>query len=326
MIANNSTLIGKIKKNNIKQIQEKLMKEIFKKEIIKDTSVKSGKTKESTCISTKIIRKKKSISIIIHCIEKRNLEIGDKLSGRHGNKGVVAKIKNRENMPFTQDGRALDIIMNPLGIPSRMNIGQVFECLLGFSADSLKEIYEVKGFYEKQGNKTSSNIVYNKLFEARKKSKKKWIFNPNNPGKSYLISSKTGEKYKEPINIGYSYILKLIHLVEDKINARMTGNYSLITQQPLKGKSKNGGQRIGEMEIWAIEGYGAAYTLQELLTIKSDDTNNRIEALTNLMNGKKLPLPDLAKTTKIFIIELQALCLEIILNTNGREKTLIEEK
>lgn len=298
------------------------MKEIFKKEIIKDTSIKSGKNKESTCISVKIMKKKPSISIIIHCIEKRNLEIGDKLSGRHGNKGIVANIKNRENMPFTQEGKPLDIIMNPLGIPSRMNIGQVFECLLGLSANTMKEIYEVKGFYEKKKNKNSTNIVYNKLFEASQKSKKKWIFNPNTPGKTYLTCGKTGQKYKEPINIGYSYIIKLIHLVEDKINARMIGNYSLITQQPLKGKSKNGGQRIGEMEIWAIEGYGAAYSLQELLTIKSDDTNNRSSALINLINNTKLPIPELPKTTKIFIIELQALCLEIIVNNNEKKNLL----
>ena len=321
-INNNGILIGKIKKKNMNLIREKLIKEIFKKEIIKDTSLKTGKKEECTCIKIKIKKKSPSLSIIIHCLEKRTLENGDKLSGRHGNKGIIAKIENRENMPFLQDGRTLDIILNPLGIPSRMNIGQVFESLLGLAANTLKEIYEIKTFHEKSTKKNSTNITYNKLFEARKKTKKKWIFNANNPGKSYIFCGKNGKKYKEPINIGYSYIIKLIHLVEDKINARMIGSYSLISQQPLKGKSKNGGQRLGEMEVWALEGYGTAYTLQELLTIKSDDIANRTDTLIKLIKGKNFPISELPKTAKIFIIELQTLCLDIVLNNCENKKIL----
>lgn len=318
-INNTSIIIGKVKQKRINTIKEKLIKEIFNKETVKNTSIKISKRKDCTPIKIKILKKKTSICIIIYCIETRNLERGDKISGRHGNKGIIAKIINRENMPFIQDGKPLDIIMNPLGIPSRMNIGQVFESLLGLAAHSIKENYEIKNFYEKYEKKNSTSIIYNKLLEASKKTKNKWIFQPDNPGKSYIFNGKTGKKSKQTINIGYSYIIKLMHLVEDKINARMIGPYSLITQQPLKGKSKNGGQRVGEMEVWALEGYGAAYTLQELLTVKSDDTNNRNETLINLINKTNIPKPELPKTAKIFIIELQSLCIEINLNNKGKK-------
>lgn len=276
-------------------------------------------------VNIKILKKDNIKCIIIMTSIKRNIEKGDKLSGRHGNKGIVAKIINTENMPYTQDGQPIDIIMNPLGIPSRMNLGQVFESMLGLAAHSMKEIYEVKNFYEKSNSKSSTQIVYNKLLEASEKTKKKWIFNLNNPGKTWIFNGTTGYRFKQPINIGYSYIIKLIHQVEEKINSRMIGPYSLITQQPLKGKSKKGGQRFGEMEIWALEGYGSAYILQEILTLKSDDTSNRNQTLINLIEGKNLPEPQLTQTAKIFIIELQTLCLEISFNLNEKQKVLITE-
>lgn len=217
-------------------------------------------------------------------------------------------------MPFTQDGTPIDIILNPLGIPSRMNLGQVFEASLGLAGKTMKETYRIKNFYNKTNSKSSTELVYKKLVEARNLTKKKWMFNINNPGKMYIFNAKTGLKYEHTVNVGYSYIIKLLHLVKDKINARMIGPYSLITQQPLKGKSKNGGQRFGEMEVWALEGYGSAYTLQELLTLKSDDTVNRSETLIKLVQEKNLPKPELTQTAKMFIIELQSLCIEVKLN------------
>lgn len=214
-------------------------------------------------------------------------------------------------MPFLQDGTPLDIILNPLGIPSRMNVGQIFECLLGLAAINLKEKYRIPPFDEMQETEKSKLIVYNKLFEARKKTRNKWLFNPNNPGKTNIFDGRTGESFNQPVAIGYAYMLKLIHLVDDKLNARLTGPYSLILKQPIRGKSKNGGQRFGEMEVWAIEGFGAAYTLQELLTIKSDDLTNRSKTLFAIMKGKEIPKPSVPESFKTLVIELQCLCLEI---------------
>lgn len=306
-------------------MKEKLIKEIFKKNTIKETSVKIENKEISEIFKTKIIKNKGLKCILIQTLIKRNIEEGDKLSGRHGNKGIIAKIIENKNMPYTLDGKTLDIVLNPLGIPSRMNVGQVYESLLGISAHSTKKIYEIKNFYEKSEKETSIQLTYKTLYEASKKTKKKWLFNPNYPGKTYLTNGKTGLNYEQPINVGYSYIIKLIHQVEEKINSRLIGPYSLITEQPLKGKSKKGGQRFGEMEIWSLEGYGKAYTLQEILTLKSDDTINRGDTLINLMEKKNLPIPQLPKATKIFIIELQTLCIDIKLNKNEKKKLLINE-
>jgi DNA-directed RNA polymerase subunit beta len=313
-IKTNSILIGKIKKKSENSIEERLINSILKKNILKNTSLKLPKSINCKISKIQLIKNSKKYVIIINTIENRKIEIGDKLSGRHGNKGIISKILKSEEMPFNMDGKILDIIINPLGIPSRMNLGQIFEQMLGLAGHYLNENYQVKTFSSKLTTQTSSNLVHNKLLEARIKTKKKWIFNPHNPGKSWIFNGKTGEKFEQPINIGYNYILKLVHMVEDKLNARLIGPYSFTNQQPLKGKAKKGGQRIGEMEVWALEGYGLAYTLHEMLTLKSDDVNNRATLLQNLIEGKNLPKPNLPQTLKIFILELQCLCIEINLN------------
>lgn len=193
-----------------------------------------------------------------------------------------------------------------------MNVGQIFESLLGLAGKQLKENYKIIPFNKDKYQKNiSEKIVYNKLIEAKFKTKKTWLFNPKYPGKTKIFNGKNGKTFDQPILIGYSYILKLIHLVDEKINVRLTGPYSLITKQPTKGKIKKGGQRFGEMEIWAIEGFGTAYLLQEILTLKSDDKLNRSETLIRLMEGEKLPKPNIPESFKILILELQSLCLDI---------------
>ena len=215
-------------------------------------------------------------------------------------------------MPYLEDGTPLDIILNPLGIPSRMNVGQIYECLLTLAAKKLKEKYKLLPFDESQLKKEiSRKIVYKKLNEAKKKTKQEWLFNPNYPGKTFLIDGKTGNIFKQPILTGYAYMLKLMHMVDDKINSRLTGPYNLILKQPIRGKSRNGGQRLGEMEVWAIEGFGAAYILQEMLTIKSDDLKNRPKLLYNLSTKKNINKPDIPESFKTLIIELQCLCLDL---------------
>jgi DNA-directed RNA polymerase subunit beta len=222
-------------------------------------------------------------------------------------------------MPYTQDGKIIDIILNPLGIPSRMNIGQIFEVLLGLAGHYLKENYKIETFNKKDNKQISKVIIYNKLVETRKKTNKKWIFNPNYPGKTKIFNGLSGEIFKQPICIGYSYIIKLNHMVEDKITARTTGPYSNITKQPIKGRSRKGGQRFGEMEAWSIEGFNAAYTLQELLTLKSDDIFNRFKLLKSISKCNELPTPNIPECFKILIIEMQCLCIEtnILINTNN---------
>lgn len=262
-------------------------------------------------IQTKTNKKKNVYSITIHFAQKRQIQLGDKIAGRHGNKGIVSKVLANEDMPYLQDGTPLDILLNPLGIPSRMNVGQIFECLLGLAGNNLIEEYEITPFGNKYKDQISRNIVYNKLHESKKKTKKIWLFNPNYPGKMNIFDGRTGTKFEQPVAVGYAYMLKLMHQVEDKINARLTGPYSLILKQPIRGKSKNGGQRFGEMEVWAIEGFGAAYTLQELLTIKSDDLTNRSKALFSLIEGKKIPNPGLPESFKTLILEMQCLCIDI---------------
>jgi DNA-directed RNA polymerase subunit beta len=220
-------------------------------------------------------------------------------------------------MPYLQDGTRLEMLLNPLGIPSRMNVGQVFECLISLAGKNLKENYKIFPFEESQNKISSKNIIYKKLYEARIKTKKEWLFDFNYPGKMKIFDGKRGKPYKQHITIGYAYILKLMHVVKDKLTSRSIGPYSLITKQPLKGKAKNGGQRFGEMEIWAIEGFGCAYLLQEVLTIKSDDLNNKYKMLNAIIEGNCVPSPKTPESLKVFIIELNSLCLNIkIYNKN----------
>lgn len=214
-------------------------------------------------------------------------------------------------MPYLQDGTVIDLVFNPLGIPSRMNIGQILECLSGIIAKNLKENYNVIQFDEFYEKNLSIKKLKKKLYETSLKTKKKWIFNANFFGKTKVFDGKTGKRYKENITVGYAYILKLIHMSSEKINTRGIGPYSLVTKQPLKGKIKNGGQRLGEMEIWSLEAFGSAYNLQEVISIKSDDYTNKYQTIFAIIENKKLPKPKVSETLKIFILELQGINLNI---------------
>ena len=236
--------------------------------------------------------------------------MGDKIAGRHGNKGIVSKILPRQDMPYLPDGTPVDIVLNPLGVPSRMNVGQIFECLLGFAGINLNEKYKITPFDETFGPEASRSMVFSKLYSARLKTNRDWLFNPTFPGKLQLFDGCTGNAFDQHVTVGQAYILKLIHLVDEKIHARSTGPYSLVTQQPLRGRSKHGGQRVGEMEVWALEGFGAAYTLQELLTIKSDDMKGRHKAVDSILKNKPISLGT-PESFKVLIRELQSLCLDV---------------
>jgi DNA-directed RNA polymerase subunit beta len=246
----------------------------------------------------------------VYIAKKRCLSIGDKMAGRHGNKGVVSRIVPVEDMPFTEDGRPLQILLNPLGVPSRMNIGQVLEVHLGWAAKTL-------------GFKVTTPVFDGAKFEdICKELEKAYQKNPivnyemdpeNNKiiGKAKLYDGKTGEALLNPVTIGYMYYLKLGHLVDDKIHARSIGSYALVTQQPLGGKSQFGGQRFGEMEVWAMEAYGAAYTLQELLTVKSDDVQGRSKVYDAIVKGQNTPKPGIPESFNVMIREVHSLGLDI---------------
>jgi len=250
-------------------------------------------------------------SVYVYLVEKRRLQVGDKVAGRHGNKGIVSNILPRVDMPYVQSGKSLDMVLNPLGVPSRMNVGQIFECLLGLAADTLKQNFKVLPFDEMHGAEVSRGFVYHYLYKSRLLTQQKWLFKPNSPGKSIVFDGRTGLNFDQPVTIGYPYILKLVHLVDDKIHARSTGPYSLVTQQPLGGRSKKGGQRLGEMEVWALEGFGAAYILQELLTIKSDDMIGRNRAFMSMIRGTLLPKSGIPESFKVLASELRGLCLDM---------------
>jgi len=249
-------------------------------------------------------------SIQIYLAEKRRLQVGDKMAGRHGNKGIISQILPIEDMPFLPDGKSLDMVLNPLGVPSRMNVGQIYECLLGLAGKYLGQHFKIFPFDEMYGAEASRSFVFSKLYDARLKTGKEWLFNQKAPGKIRLYDGRTGETFDQSITVGYAYMLRLVHMVDDKIHARSTGPYSLVTQQPLRGRSKQGGQRLGEMEVWALEGYGAAFTLLEMLTIKSDDMNGRMTLWSNLILNKEISIGT-PESFKVLICELQALCLDI---------------
>jgi DNA-directed RNA polymerase subunit beta len=247
----------------------------------------------------------------IHLLLKRPIQIGDKIAGRHGNKGIISKIQPIQDMPYLPDGSAIDIILNPLGVPSRMNVGQLFECLLGLAGDQLNCRFKILPFDEMYNSESSRVLINSKLKEAALFTNKEWLFNKHCPGKILLTDGRTGELFDNPIVVGKAYILKLIHLVDDKMHARSTGPYSLVTQQPVGGKSQQGGQRFGEMEVWALEAFGAAYTLQELLTVKSDDMQGRNEVLNAIVKGQPIPKPGIPESFKVLLRELQSLGLDI---------------
>ena len=249
--------------------------------------------------------------INVFVAQTKKIKVGDKISGRHGNKGVISKILPVQDMPFLPDGTVTDVILNPLGVPSRMNVGQIFECLLGLAGDSLNCRFKVIPFDEVFRPEASRILVNKKLKEAATKTRRTWLFNEAAPGKVLLKDGRTGETFDNPILVGKPYMLKLIHIVDKKIHARSTGPYSLITQQPLGGRSHNGGQRFGEMEVWALEAYGVAYTLQELLTIKSDDMDGRNEVFDAIIKGHPIPKAGIPESFTVLISELRALGLDL---------------
>ena len=243
--------------------------------------------------------------------QMRKIQVGDKIAGRHGNKGIISRILPRQDMPYLPNGKPVDLILNPLGVPSRMNVGQLFEGLFGFAGDNLDTRFKIMPFDEMYGNEASRILVNNSLKKAKKYKKTPWLYNTYSPGKIRLKDGRTGEYLDNPVTVCKSYILKLVHLVDDKIHARSTGPYSLVTQQPLGGRSQQGGQRLGEMEVWALEAFGAAHTLQELLTLKSDDMHGRNEALNAIVKGDPIPKPGIPESFKVLILELQSLGLDI---------------
>nr|YP_009394548.1 RNA polymerase b-subunit [Vertebrata thuyoides]ARW63110.1 RNA polymerase b-subunit [Vertebrata thuyoides] len=316
-------LVGKITpKGESDQLPEgKLLRAIFgeKARDVKDTSLRLPNAAKGRVVNVKIFKRQNgddlppgtNIVVRVYVAQKRKIQVGDKMAGRHGNKGIISRILPRQDMPFLPDGTPVDIILNPLGVPSRMNVGQLFECLLGLAGQYLKKRFKIVPFDEMYGQEASRALVNNKLKQASILNKKSWLFNKAYPGKVVLFDGRSGEPFDNPVTVGKAYMLKLVHLVDDKIHARSTGPYSLVTQQPLGGRAQHGGQRLGEMEVWALEAFGAAYTLQELLTVKSDDMQGRNEALNAIVKGKPIPRPGTPESFKVLIRELQSLGLDI---------------
>jgi DNA-directed RNA polymerase subunit beta len=317
LVQEGTVLVGKITPiiRKFKSPYQKLLYTILEKDLdsTKDSSLRAPKGLNATVINISILKTtklKKPKHVQIYLAEKRKIQVGDKMAGRHGNKGIVSQILPREDMPYLPDGTSLDMVLNPLGVPSRMNVGQIYECLLGLAAQHLGENYRVSAFDEIFGPQASRSFVFAKLYESRIKTGKRWLFNPKSPGKIKIVDGRTGEFFDQPITVGIAYMLKLVHLVDDKIHARSTGPYSLVTQQPLRGRSKYGGQRLGEMEVWALEAYGAAFTLLEMLTIKSDDITGRMTLWSNIILHNEIYIGT-PESFKVLICELQALCLDI---------------
>nr|YP_009241264.1 rpoB [Drosera rotundifolia]AMK97277.1 RpoB [Drosera rotundifolia] len=250
--------------------------------------------------------------IRVYILQKREIKVGDKVAGRHGNKGIISKILPRQDMPYLQDGRPVDMVFNPLGVPSRMNVGQIFECSLGLAGSLLDRHYRIAPFDERYEQESSRKLVFSELYEASKQTANPWVFEPEYPGKSIILDGRTGDPFERPVIIGNPYIFKLIHQVDDKIHARSSGPYALITQQPLRGRYKQGGQRVGEMEVWALEGFGVAYILQEMLTYKSDHIRAREEMVGTTVIGTRIANPeDAPESFRLLVRELQSLALEL---------------
>ncbi len=304
--------------------EAKLLRALYnlKDKNYRDTSLRTphgteGRVIDVRIMSTTSLNKEESLATAcqifrIYIAQIRKIRIGDKLAGRHGNKGIISRVLPSQDMPYLPDGTPIDIIFNPLGVPSRMNVGQVFECLLGLAGSKLGTRFKVSPFDEVYGHEASRILTNQKLKEAAIKTNCNWLFNPYHPGKILLRDGRTGEYFDNPITVGKTYILKLIHLVEDKIHARATGPYSMITEQPLAGKSQKGGQRFGEMEVWALEAYGCSNTLQELLTIKSDDIDGRNDIYESILIRKEVekPKPSIPDSFLALVRELNALGLD----------------
>ena len=313
-------LVGRvIPTNNADLLPEaKLLRAIFgvKSKGVKDNSYRMpereyGRVIDTVALTSRTRLSQTIVKIYIFIAQMRKIQVGDKIAGRHGNKGIISRILPQHDMPFLPDGTPVDIILNPLGVPSRMNVGQLYECLLGLAGDKLNSRFKILPFDEMYGSEMSRILINKKLRQASIQKNESWVFNPYAPGKVVLIDGRTGKEFENPITVGNAYMLKLIHLVDDKMHARATGPYSLITQQPLRGKAQHGGQRFGEMEVWALEGFGAAFTLQELLTIKSDDIEGRNETLSAIVRGQKLPKFGIPESFKVLLQELRSIGLDV---------------
>lgn len=328
-------LVGKVtpKGESEHPPEEKLLRAIFaeKARDVKDNSLRVPHGEGGRVLDVKVFDREKgdelppgaNTVIRVYIAQKRKVSVGDKLSGRHGNKGIVSRILPKEDMPFLPDGTPVDIVLNPLGVPSRMNVGQTYELLLGLAAYLTGNYYEAPSFDERYGDNKSEIATKAELIKGIKESGCDWV---TEDGKVRLIDGRTGEPFDEPVAVGLSYILKLVHLVDDKIHARSTGPYSLVTQQPLGGKAQFGGQRFGEMEVWALEAYGAAYTLQEMLTIKSDDVNGRNRAYEAIVKGDNIPRPGIPESFKVLVRELQSIGLDItVAKKDGAEVDLMTD-
>ena len=315
-------LVGKVTPKGETELtaEERLLRAIFgeKAREVRDTSLRVPHGEAGTIVDVKIFTRENSdelgpgVNQVIRCYiaTKRKISVGDKMSGRHGNKGVISRILPEEDMPFMEDGTPVDIVLNPQGIPSRMNLGQVLEVHLGMAAKALGFKVETPVF-----DGAKSEEIEDLLEEA----------GLSRDGKRWLRDGRTGEIFDNPITVGVMYMLKLHHLVDDKIHARSTGPYSLVTQQPLGGKAQFGGQRFGEMEVWALEAYGAAYTLQEMLTVKSDDVVGRVKTYEAIVKGENIPEPGVPESFKVLVKELQSLGLDIRLYTKDDKELELKE-
>ena len=350
-VGSGDLLVGKVTPKGETELtaEEKLIRAIFKEKAreVRDTSLKVPHGEGGKVIDVKTFSREAGDDlppgvnelVRVYVAKKRKIAEGDKLAGRHGNKGVIARIVREEDMPFLEDGRPVDILLNPLGVPSRMNIGQVLETHLGWAA--------AHGVFSEDGRDGPSPIA-SPVFDGATPEEVdaalvEWVNqNDDSPitlvvdesrpegrhcsGKLRLFDGKTGDPYEQKVTVGFMYILKLLHLVDDKIHARSTGPYSLVTQQPLGGKAQFGGQRFGEMEVWALEAYGAAYTLQEMLTIKSDDTVGRVKAYEAIVKGENIAEPSIPESFKVLLKEMQSLALDVqVLSEEGAEVEVREE-
>ena len=316
-------LVGKVTPKGETDLtaEERLLRAIFgeKAREVRDTSLKVPHGESGIIVDVKVFTRENGDEmspgvnqvVRVYIAQKRKISVGDKMAGRHGNKGVVSRILPREDMPYLPDGTPLDIVLNPLGVPSRMNIGQVLEVHLGYAAQALGWKVATPIF-----NGANESTIRDTLRQAGLRE----------DGKSVLYDGRTGEKFDNDVTVGWVYFLKLHHLVDDKIHARSTGPYSLVTQQPLGGKAQFGGQRFGEMEVWALEAYGAAYTLQEILTVKSDDVTGRVRTYESIVKGDNIPQPGVPESFKVLVKELQSLCLDIrVLDKDGQEIELKDD-
>jgi DNA-directed RNA polymerase subunit beta len=351
-VGSGDLLVGKVTPKGETELtaEEKLIRAIFKEKAreVRDTSLKVPHGEGGKVIDVKTFSRDAGDDLSpgvnelvrVYVAKKRKIAEGDKLAGRHGNKGVIAKIVAEEDMPFLEDGTPVEVVLNPLGVPSRMNIGQILETHLGWAA--------FHGVFAENGEQNGPTPVASAVFDGATEEEVDqalldWAAaNPNSPikfnvdkkrragrrcsGKARLFNGRTGEPFDEKVTVGYMYILKLLHLVDDKIHARSTGPYSLVTQQPLGGKAQFGGQRFGEMEVWALEAYGAAYTLQEMLTIKSDDTVGRVKAYEAIVKGENIAEPSIPESFKVLLKEMQSLALDVnVLSEEGGEVEVREE-